>query len=144
MSDAALTERWARLIEVREAVNREIELQRQAKTIGTSLAAKVRLWSAGDVAALLRPVRGRSADVVHRVRRGARRPGSAGGTRWVGARGGTGRSRSTSPARPGTRCERCWRYVARVSADPERPGICDRCLDALAEAVNSVACRGPR
>jgi len=35
----------------------------------------------------------------------------------------------------GVKCERCWRYVANVSADPERPGICDRCQDALAETV---------
>jgi isoleucyl-tRNA synthetase len=38
---------------------------------------------------------------------------------------------------PGAKCERCWRYVARMSADPDRPGICDRCVDALAEAVDS-------
>jgi isoleucyl-tRNA synthetase len=135
LSDGALTDRWARLIEVREAVNREIEGQRQAKTIGTSLAAKVRLWSAGDVAALL----GRyEADlpmlfIVSDVVLEGQDPPQ--GTSWV-TLAGNGQIAIDVTRAPGTRCERCWRYVARVSAGPESPGICDRCLDALAEAVN--------
>jgi len=36
----------------------------------------------------------------------------------------------------GVKCERCWRYVAKVSRDPAFAGICDRCQDALAETVN--------
>jgi isoleucyl-tRNA synthetase len=35
----------------------------------------------------------------------------------------------------GTKCERCWRIVPAVSADPGRAGLCPRCVDALAEAV---------
>ena len=37
----------------------------------------------------------------------------------------------------GMKCERCWRYVSAMSTDPAQPGICDRCQDALAEAVTS-------
>ena len=33
----------------------------------------------------------------------------------------------------GERCERCWRYVPALSAEPQ-PGLCDRCEAALAEA----------
>ena len=36
---------------------------------------------------------------------------------------------------PGVRCERCWRYVPRVRTEPDWAGICDRCVDALAEPV---------
>jgi len=32
----------------------------------------------------------------------------------------------------GVRCERCWRYVERISTDPASAGLCDRCQDALA------------
>ena len=39
--DDALVERWTRLIAVRDVVNGALEAQRQAKTIGTSLEAKV-------------------------------------------------------------------------------------------------------
>jgi len=35
----------------------------------------------------------------------------------------------------GVKCERCWRYVAAVRTEPEWAGICDRCVDALAESV---------
>ena len=36
----------------------------------------------------------------------------------------------------GVKCERCWRFVKAVSSDPAWAGICDRCVDALAEPVN--------
>jgi len=36
----------------------------------------------------------------------------------------------------GVKCERCWRYVNAVTTEPDRAGICDRCVDALAEPVN--------
>jgi hypothetical protein len=29
------------------------------------------------------------------------------------------------------KCNRCWRYVEAISADPVQAGICDRCQDAL-------------
>jgi isoleucyl-tRNA synthetase len=32
----------------------------------------------------------------------------------------------------GVRCERCWRYVEKVSTDPASAGLCERCQDALA------------
>jgi len=32
----------------------------------------------------------------------------------------------------GIRCDRCWRYVDKVSTDPASAGLCERCQDALA------------
>ncbi len=40
----------------------------------------------------------------------------------------------TSGAAQGTRCERCWRYVPDVAADPRFPTVCLRCAEAL-EAI---------
>ena len=37
---------------------------------------------------------------------------------------------------PGVKCERCWRYVPATHTEPDWAGICDRCVDALAEPVN--------
>jgi isoleucyl-tRNA synthetase len=31
----------------------------------------------------------------------------------------------------GVKCERCWRYVNKVSTEPAWAGLCERCLDAL-------------
>ena len=36
----------------------------------------------------------------------------------------------------GVKCERCWRYVKSVSADPAWAGLCERCQDALAEPIH--------
>jgi isoleucyl-tRNA synthetase len=38
---------------------------------------------------------------------------------------------------PGMKCERCWRYVPALRTDADWAGICDRCVAALAETVNS-------
>jgi isoleucyl-tRNA synthetase len=35
----------------------------------------------------------------------------------------------------GVKCQRCWRYVPEVSAEPAFEGICSRCVDALASVV---------
>ncbi len=36
----------------------------------------------------------------------------------------------------GVKCDRCWRYVPSVRTEPDWAGICDRCVEALAEPVN--------
>ena len=36
----------------------------------------------------------------------------------------------------GTKCVRCWRYVPEISQDPDRTGLCPRCVEALAEPVS--------
>ena len=36
----------------------------------------------------------------------------------------------------GTKCDRCWRYVPEVSQEPDRTGLCSRCVEALAEPVS--------
>ena len=37
----------------------------------------------------------------------------------------------------GVKCERCWRIVPGVSSGSGREGLCDRCVEALAEPVES-------
>jgi isoleucyl-tRNA synthetase len=57
----------------------------------------------------------------------------------VALRNGTadGPARFAAERATGVKCERCWRYVPAVSAEPGREGLCERCLDALAEPVRS-------
>ena len=58
--------------------------------------------------------------------------------------GATGPAKAPEEGQPGiaiiraggVKCERCWRYVPAVSADPAWAGLCDRCQYALAETVN--------
>jgi isoleucyl-tRNA synthetase len=39
----------------------------------------------------------------------------------------------------GTKCERCWRVLAEVGSEPEHPGLCLRCADAVATLRRSTA-----
>jgi len=123
LDDPALTTRWERLIAVRDQVLAKIEPLRKDKQIGSSLQAKVTLSATGDDLALLRSHEAQ-LPMLFIVSEVEVREGTQGG----------GLEISIDRAR-GVKCERCWRYVANVSADPERPGICDRCQDALAETV---------
>ena len=123
LDDPALTTRWERLIAVRDQVLAKIEPLRKDKQIGSSLQAKVTLSATGDDLALLRSHEAQ-LPMLFIVSEVEVREGTQGG----------GLEISIDRAR-GVKCERCWRYVANVSSDPERPGICDRCQDALAETV---------
>jgi isoleucyl-tRNA synthetase len=118
LADAALDARWARLREIRDEVNRALETARQAKIIGTSLAAHVALTAGGEAAALLRQ---NEADlpmlfIVSQVS--------------LDTGGPEGVSVSVSRAE-GQKCDRCWRVLPELSPDPRMAGLCSRCVDAL-------------
>jgi len=124
MRNPELIARWERLVRVRDRVLAQIEPLRKDKQIGSSLQAKVVVSGSGEEMELLRS----HADqlpmlfIVSEVElRSADEP-----TLTV----------SIEKA-AGVKCDRCWRYVPRVSNGPDRPGICERCEDALAETVNS-------
>jgi isoleucyl-tRNA synthetase len=119
--DRALLDVWERLLDIRSEVNASLEVLRQSKQIGNSLQAKATISASGDDWSLLDRYRAQlpmlfivSEVAVERGVFGVKVDRAA-----------------------GVRCERCWRYVATVSGTPEQPGICERCQDALAEAVSS-------
>ena len=117
--DEALLERWAQLSAVRDEVNLQLEEKRKDKTIAANLSAKVRLGGDGDRAAVLRQY----ADFLPTLF----------GVSEVDLTPGAGISVERAG---GTKCERCWRYVPAVSAEPDRTGLCPRCVEALAEPVS--------
>jgi isoleucyl-tRNA synthetase len=107
--DAAKLARWERLLEVRGAVLKTLEEARQAKIIGTSLEARVRLAGAevDDYAADL-PALFITSQVVLE-------PGEE--------------LNVTVERAEGAKCERCWKYS--VFAGP----VCDSCTSALKEIL---------
>jgi isoleucyl-tRNA synthetase len=122
--DADLLARWQRLIEVREQVLAQIEPLRKDKQIGSSLQAKVVLSASGADLDLLQR---HAADlpmlfIVSEVELAAA-PGDTPLAVTIGRAGGT-------------KCERCWRYVDKISSEPAWAGLCERCQEALAETVN--------
>ncbi len=141
--DHELLERWARLRQLRDAVNVELERLRQEKVVGTSLEATVSLRASGRTASLLEqcapnlPMLFITSDVSV-----CTDPSFPADPEEAGATGG----RFTEPdgvatiavARAdGLKCARCWRYVPSVT-DTEPEGLCVRCVDALAEVVERV------
>ena len=131
--DPALSERWQRLMKLRDAVNIEIERLRQAKVVGKSLEAKVEVRATGRLATLLERYRDDlptlfiTSDVIVG---GA--PSAGDGT--VYKESDDSWATIVVSRADGVRCDRCWRYVPAVSTDPASPGLCRRCEDALAEA----------
>ncbi len=127
--DEPLTTRWDRLMRIREEVNRALEAERQAKTIGNSLGAKVTLRARGDDGALLEQYRADLAmlfivsDVE--LERAGDDEGSAVGI--------------TVTRAEGDKCARCWRIVPSISSAPETDGLCDRCVSALQSTGGRVA-----
>ena len=98
---------------------RVLETARQAKEIGTSLAARVSLRAGGEAGALLRRY---EADlpmlfIVSQVS--------------LDESGSEGVSVSVTRAE-GDKCQRCWRVLPSLAGDPEVPGLCSRCVSALA------------
>jgi isoleucyl-tRNA synthetase len=137
--DQQLVTRWQRLIKVRDAVNVDLERLRQQKVIGTSLAAKVKIRTVGSLADLLERYRSELptlfiASQAEVTRDEGLRPPANGDATVVHEHDSfahieVGRA-------DGVKCERCWRYVPRVSSDPAHPGICERCEEALSASTS--------
>jgi isoleucyl-tRNA synthetase len=118
--DTDLSGRWERLMRIRDDVNRALEAERQAKTIGNALGARVTLRAGGDDGKLLERYRDElpMLFIVSQVELESASP--------------DGGAISITVARAeGEKCARCWRVVPTVSALADTAGLCDRCLDAL-------------
>jgi isoleucyl-tRNA synthetase len=124
---ADLTSTWERLMKVREEVNAALEQKRRDKVIGNSLGARVVLTATGPVGRLLDehrallPMLFIVSDLeLH-----------------VGPIEGADGVRVEVDKAAGVKCERCWRYVPTTRTEPEWAGLCDRCVNALAEPVTT-------
>jgi isoleucyl-tRNA synthetase len=110
--DDALLAKWARIREIREAVNKEIETVRAAGQVGSSLQAWVEITAPAPDAALLASL----GDDLKFVTITSRATVAAGDALSV----------KVLPA-TAQKCERCWHYREDVGADPAYLGLCGRC-----------------
>ena len=115
-ADGALLAKWARIRELREAVNKDIEVLRAAGQVGASLQAEVTLTvNAADYALLkslgedLKFVFITSAITL-----------VAADVQAIAVK-----------ASEATKCERCWHYSLDVGAVAEHPTLCGRCVSNL-------------
>jgi isoleucyl-tRNA synthetase len=112
----ALLAKWARIRAVREAVNKDIETLRAAGQVGASLQAEVTLTVPAEEHALLSSL----GDDLKFVFITSAITLVAGSTQSISA-----------TASNGTKCERCWHYVADVGSNAAHPTICGRCVSNL-------------
>ena len=121
--DDELLARWAELSSVRDLVNVALEQKRQDKTIRSNLSARIRLGATGE---LKRSLESYAAEL----------PALFGVSQVDIEEANASEPRVFVDKATGVKCERCWRYVPEVSTTAEFRGLCERCVDALAETVN--------
>jgi isoleucyl-tRNA synthetase len=130
--DREMMARWDRLLAVRADVNAALEEKRKTKEIGTSLGAHVTLSATGAVAALLQQYQ-RDLPMLFIVSEVTLKT-DAGSKDATYDKDATARQDTVSidvTRAAGTKCERCWRFVADISTAPDWAGICGRCIEAL-------------
>ena len=124
--DEALNTKWARVREIREAVNKDIEVLRAAGQVGASLQAAVQISASAADLALLRSL---GADLKYVLI-----------TSTVGLQEAAQLAVSTRAA-TASKCERCWHYVEEpglgVGSDSAHPTVCGRCVSNLFGAGES-------
>ncbi len=114
--DVGLLSKWSRIREIRDAVNKEIEMVRAAGQVGSSLQAVVAISAVETDRALLLSL-GDDLKFVTITSQAKVAPGSELGIQV---------SPSIAP-----KCERCWHYRDDVGHDPAHPTICGRCTSNL-------------
>ena len=124
--DDGLLAKWARIREIRDGVNKEIESVRGTGQVGSSLQAKVALTVPPEDHALLASL-GDDLKFVFI-------------TSAIELLAGDAAATVITPSTD-TKCERCWHYRADVGHDPAHPTICGRCTSNLygAGEARSVA-----
>ncbi|MGH8802011.1 MAG: class I tRNA ligase family protein, partial [Casimicrobiaceae bacterium] len=113
---SGLRSRWARILDVRAAVQRELEAVRQTGAIGSSLQAEVDIVADPETYRLLAAL----GDDLRFVMI----------TSAASVRRGDALAIAVAPS-PHTKCERCWHWRADVGGDSAHPGLCGRCVANL-------------
>jgi isoleucyl-tRNA synthetase len=128
--DGALLARWDRLLELREPVQKALELARKEGQIGSSLEAVVTLASAdGETLDFLR-----SFPDLHDLF-------LTSGVEFAGAPAGSERTPGLTVGvqrAAGQKCERCWHWTTDVGHDPEWPAICARCVRSVRRILSQA------
>jgi isoleucyl-tRNA synthetase len=114
--DTALLAKWARIRELRDIVNKDIEVLRADGKVGSSLQAEVTLGvDAGDHALLSSLGEDLKFVFITSVLKLQAAPAL----------------NVTSSTSSSAKCDRCWHYPGDVGQDAAHPTICGRCISNL-------------
>ena len=120
--DSELMEHWERIFSIRDEVLKALETARNDKQIGSSLEAKVVLTVDAETTRFL-------LDYYEQLR-------YIFIVSQVEVHEGDTLNVEIQRA-DGEKCERCWNYSTRVGEFAKFPTVCERCVEALAEIVES-------
>jgi len=123
-SNFELLAEWEALFRVRDQVLRSLEDARTAKTIGSSLEARVELTAGGKTLELLERHRDdlRYIFIVSEVSLLKKADATDDGRVGIAV-----------TLAEGSKCERCWNYSKHVGESERYPTACERCVAALSE-----------
>ena len=119
---------WQQVMAVKDAVNKELENQRNAKAIGGNLQAEVTLYACEELAALLGQL-GDELRFVTITSTASVQPLSAAPENAVETEVDGLRLSVVKSEQP--KCERCWHHRADVGSNPAHPSVCARCVDNI-------------
>lgn len=123
--DAALAEKYDKLIAVKNDVSKALESARNEKIIGHSLNAKVEISAEGELYKFLKE----NEDELKTVFITSDAVVSEG--KSDGAKGDETGAYIKISVSEGEKCERCWMYSKTVGEDKEHPTLCKRCADVV-------------
>ncbi|MFT4019936.1 MAG: isoleucine--tRNA ligase, partial [Acinetobacter sp.] len=116
-------EDWQALIQVKSAVNKQIEAARNEKLVGSNLSAKVELWANTTLEKLLNTLEDElrfvlitSQVIVHNF------------DETQGEATDIDGLRVQVTAAEGEKCARCWHVLPDVNTHVAHPGLCSRCI----------------
>jgi isoleucyl-tRNA synthetase len=122
---------WRTLMEVKAAVNKELEVQRAAKVVNANLSAEIDLYCDASLIAKLETLGSelRFALITSRASLHTldAAPADAATTELDGLK-------LTVRASEADKCERCWHHTDDVGVDSAYPTVCGRCVDNISGA----------
>ena len=122
----ALAKRWESVRQVRRVITGALEIERGEKRLGSSLQAAPEVYLGAEYAAQVDGVDLATVGVTSAVKV---IEGSAPDNAFIlDDVSGVGIVVQTAA---GDKCERCWRFLPDVGAEPDLPDLCGRCVTAV-------------
>ena len=125
-SEEFTDEFWRQILAVKTAVNRELEVKRAEKAVGSGLSAEVDLYCDAELAEQLKRLQEELRFVLIVSRASVLTADAAGDDAVTTEVPGLSLSVTGSAH---SKCERCWHHREDVGEHTEHPGLCLRCVN---------------
>jgi isoleucyl-tRNA synthetase len=127
--DEVLDKKWEKILAIRDSVMKFLELKREEKLIGSSLEAKVNIYSGdGQMKSFIKE----NLELLPAVFKVSQAHVLDAEEKDMAEVEGFPLKVSVAKAR-GNKCARCWNYRESVGKNKELPELCKRCYDIITE-----------